>query len=136
MTLVENTQVRSALVDVLLANNRLADAEAALENGSGALPLDVRRLILAKRQGRIADVTARVEAFDHRFREWIAAEDWLHAREMARFYLDVVDRPKVGRRLAVINFAFQKEPEDQRLLLRSADGHTDPGKSMVGPAAR
>lgn len=118
LSLVENTQVRSALVDVLLANDRLTEAQAVLEKGSGALPLDVRRLILAKRQGRIAEVADRVAEVDREFRKWIAAEDWLHAREMARFYLDVVDCPQLARRLAQINFTIQKEYEDKLLYRR------------------
>ncbi|MEM7765729.1 MAG: hypothetical protein AAF290_16810 [Pseudomonadota bacterium] len=118
LSLVENTQVRSALVDVLLANDRLAGARDALDAGSEALPLGVRRLILAKRQDRIADMTDRVAAFDRRFQEWIAAEDWLHAREMARFYLDVLENPALAKKLIKINIESQKEYEDQLLLRR------------------
>ena len=119
LSLAESTQVRSALVDVLLANDRLADAQAELEKGSRALPLDIRRLILANRQGRTVDVTDRIAAVDRRFREWIAAKDWLHAREMARFYIDVLERPELARQLAEINIGIQKEREDLLLLRRT-----------------
>ena len=50
---------------------------------------------------------------------WIAAEDWLHAREMARFYLDVVERPALARQLAEVNIKLQREPEDIRLFERT-----------------
>ncbi len=126
LALTENAQVRSALVDVLLATGRLADAEVALNGAYGALPLDVRRLILAKRQGRITDDAERIAAVDRRFREWIAVEDWLHAREMARFYLDVVDCPALARQLASINIAIQQEPEDQRLVRRTERRSREP----------
>ena len=53
------------------------------------------------------------------FTEWIADEDWLHAREMARFYIDVDDRPDLARRLALINLDLQREPEDERLERRT-----------------
>ena len=38
---------------------------------------------------------------------------------MTRFYIDVVDRPVVARRLALINIGLQREPEDLRLELRT-----------------
>jgi hypothetical protein len=50
---------------------------------------------------------------------WIARDDWLHAREMARFYFDVVDRPELARHLASINVSLQREPEDLRLEERT-----------------
>ena len=56
---------------------------------------------------------------------WIANEDWLHAREMTRFFIDVVDRPTLARRLALINISLQQEPED--LLL---ERHTQSSATM------
>ncbi len=116
----ESTQVRAALVDVLLTQNRLADADAVLDSGSDALPLAIRRMIVAKRVGRDSAAPG-IAAADHEFRHWIAEGDWLHAREMARFYLDVVQRPALARRLAEINLATQREPEDLLLVSRTRD---------------
>ena len=121
LELTESTQVRAALVDVLLADNRTDDADHVLDDGADALPLDIRRMIVAKRLGRNQEA-ARVRAADHEFRHWIADEDWLHAREMARFYLDVLEQPALARRLAKINLEMQREPED--LLLASRAGAT------------
>ncbi len=56
---------------------------------------------------------------EQEFQVWIANEDWLHAREMARFYIDVFDEPVLARRLALINISLQQEPEDQRLERRT-----------------
>ncbi len=120
LELSESAQVRSALVDVLLQLDRLDDAGAALDRGSAALPLAVRRLIVSVRQGREDEVAADIGIADQRFRRWIAHEDWLHAREMARFYLDVLPRPALARRLAAKNLELQREPEDLRLARRSA----------------
>jgi len=53
------------------------------------------------------------------FEAWISNEDWLHAREMTRFFVDVVDRPDLARRLALINIGLQREPEDLRLETRT-----------------
>jgi len=120
LALVESAQVRSALVDTLLHLDRLEDADAELDRGSAALPLVVRRLIVAVRAGREGEFTVDIGNTDRRFRYWIAHEDWLHAREMARFYLDVLPRPALARRLAVKNLELQREPEDLRLARRSA----------------
>lgn len=119
LAISESTQVRAALVDVLIVENKLNDAQRVLDGGAAALPLDIRRMIVAKLSGRERDVAAAIHRADHEFRTWIAAEDWLHAREMTRFYLDVVHEPALARRLAEINIALQREPEDQRLDRRT-----------------
>lgn len=116
---VESTQVRAALVDVLLAEGRLEDAGRVIDAGADALPLSIRRMIVAKRSGK--ELAAKdIRAADHEFRHWIEDQDWLHAREMARFYLDVLERPALARRLAEINLAKQREPEDLLLASRIA----------------
>jgi hypothetical protein len=117
--LQESTQVRSALIDVLLAENELEQARQSLPEDTTALPLMVRRLIIANRLGIANSVKADIARADREFRNWIADEDWLHAREMARFYLDVHKQPQLARRLAVINLALQREPEDLRLEQRT-----------------
>ena len=117
--ITESTQVRAALVDVLLTSEKLKQAADVLNAGSGALPLDVRRLIVARRTGRENAVRAEIAAADREFRHWIADEDWLHAREMARFYLDVLERPALARRLAALNASLQHEPEDLLLSRRT-----------------
>ena len=126
LVLTERTQVRAALVDVLLAR---ADYEAAwqeLNNGTNALPLLVRRMIVADQSGRRQEVDRDIVRVQSEFGDWIAAEDWLHAREMTRFYIDVVPRPALARRLAVINARLQKEPEDLRLLARTEQSSLNP----------
>lgn len=126
LAIVDSTQVRAALVDVLLAENRLEDAYRVLPAATRALALQVRRMIVSRRLAETGDHLdpAResehaVAAADHRFRHWIADEDWVHAREMARFYLDVVDEPKLARRLAQMNLSLQREPEDVLLAQRT-----------------
>ncbi len=115
---MENTQVRSALVDVLIDQGELESASDIIRAGTSALPLEIRRMLVARRLGQ--DVTRDIHHTDHEFRHWIARNDWLHAREMARFYLDVLERPELAQRLATINVALQREPED--LLLASRVG--------------
>lgn len=117
--LAERTQVRAALVDVLLGKTRYDDAWLALNTGAPALPLLIRRLIAAKRLGRMDELESVLANVHIEFDDWIANEDWLHAREMTRFFVDVVDRPVLARRLALINVGLQKEPEDLRLERRT-----------------
>lgn len=118
LSLLPNTQVRAALVDVLIEHNRLEEAARILDAGPNTLPLDIRQLIVDKRSGRKPD-PATIRELVHRFEHWISHEDWTHAREMARFYLDVVERPALARRLAEINLRIQREPEDRLLALRA-----------------
>ena len=118
LELVESVQVRAALVDVLLTGDRVAAARSVLEAGHDALPLTVRHLIVALRMGEADAVADQIARTDHRFRHWIADQDWAHAREMARFYIDVLDRPALARRLVRINLTFQREPEDRLLAHR------------------
>ena len=119
LTLADRTQVRAALVDALLSQAEYEIAWQALDDGSPALPLQVRRLIVAKRLGRIHELQSMLSKVQQEFEVWIANEDWLHAREMARFFIDVLDQPDLARRLALINISLQQEPEDQRLERRT-----------------
>ena len=117
--LAERAQVRAALVDVLLSEAEYEIAWQELEDSSLALPLLVRRLIVAKRLDRIHELQPMLSKVRQEFDVWIAKEDWLHAREMARFFIDVLDQPDLARRLALINIGLQQEPEDQRLERRT-----------------
>ncbi len=117
--LAERTQVRAALVDVLLSAADYEDAWQALDAGAPALPSLVRRLIVAKRLNRMHDLQRVLSTVQREFEAWISNEDWLHAREMTRFFIDVVDQPDLARRLALINISLQREPEDLRLETRT-----------------
>ena len=118
LELAERTQVRAALVDVFLSEGMYAEARRSLDAGSTALPLLVRKLIVAKRTQRLAEFDTQLARVHAEFDQWVDARDWLHAREMARFYFDVVNEPEKARRIARINLNFQREPEDQRLAAR------------------
>ena len=117
--LAERTQVRAALVDIFLNEGRYEDAWQTLDVDASALPLLVRRLIVARQLDRMDDLGSVLAKVQDEFSAWIADEDWLHAREMARFYIDVVDRPDLASHLASINATLQQEPEDLRLLQRT-----------------
>ena len=116
IAILENAQVRAAMVDTLISQESWQEAALALD-GREALPLKVRRHIVDKALQR-ADSRA-IEQMDREFEAWVNAEDWLHAREMARFYIDVVERPLLARRLATINATLQQEREDRVLERRT-----------------
>ena len=119
LAIAESTQVRSALVDVLIERGDYVRAEREIEAGASALPLVIRRYIVAKRRHGDHALAAEVNATHNTFQLWIAEQDWLHAREMARFYIDVLEKPSLARRLAEINVSLQREREDLLLLTRS-----------------
>lgn len=114
-----SSQVRAALVDQLIRAERWSEAWRYLQVPGQSLALLVRRFIVAPRVGQGAAVAADVAQADQSFRRWMARGDWLHAREMARFYLDVRPQPYLANRLARINYMLQKEPEDGRLVQRA-----------------
>lgn len=119
LRLAERTQVRAALVDVHISESNYESAWLSLDAGAAALPLLVRRLVVARRLGRVNELRSELRRVELEFEAWIRDEDWLHAREMARFYLDVIDRPGLARKLALINLVNQREPEDLRLGTRT-----------------
>lgn len=115
---VDNPQVRASLVDVLIGEGRLTDALDALRAGSPSLTLEVQHLIVLQDLGN--DVSQQAATLDRRFRHWIRHQDYEHAREMARFYLDVTGEPGLADELARINAQLQHEPEDRLLADRAA----------------
>ena len=117
LTLQDNPQVRAALADVLIERRRFDEADVAMSAGKDSLALQIRRLIVATHLDD-APPRDRIESLDARFQHWIDHEDWTHVREMARFYLDIVERPDLAKSLAKINLGIQREPEDLLLARR------------------
>ncbi|MFG6463636.1 hypothetical protein ACG04Q_18825 [Roseateles sp. DXS20W] len=113
----DDVYTRAALADWLLAQGRAADA-LALTQGSDADALLLRHVIALRRLGRDADAPAA------RLQDSLAAADrrepGRHAREQARFALDVAGQPREALRLAQANWAWQREPADAVLLARAA----------------
>jgi len=113
----DDVYTRAALADWLLAQGRAAEA-LALTDRSEADALLLRHVIALRRLGRDAAApTARL-------REALAAADkrepGKHAREQARFALDVTGDLREALRLAQANWGWQREPADAVLLARAA----------------
>lgn len=116
----DEVYTRAALADWLLARNRAAEALVLMERSPDAEAdaLLLRRVIALRQLGRDASAPATL------MRERLAAADrrepGRHAREQARFALDVEQQPREALRLAQVNWSFQREPADALLLLRAA----------------
>jgi hypothetical protein len=115
----DEVYTRAAWADWLLARGRAAEALAVVERSADAEAdaLLLRRVIALRQIGRptpLVDVLReRLAAADRR-------EPGRHAREQARFALDVEGHPREALRLAQANWAWQREPADAVLLLRAA----------------
>lgn len=116
----DEVYTRAALADWLLARQRAAEALTLIERSPDAQAdaLLLRQAIALRQLGRessslTAQLRERLAAADRR-------EPGRHAREQARFALDVSREPREALRLAQLNWTFQREPADALLLLRSA----------------
>ncbi len=116
----DEVYTRAALADWLLARQRAAEALVLVERSADAEAdaLLLRQVIALRQLGRDASVPAAL------MRERLAAADrrepGKHAREQARFALDVEQQPREALRLAQVNWSMQREPVDAVLLLRAA----------------
>lgn len=116
----DEVYTRAALADWLLTRGRAADALALVARSPDAEAdaLLLRQAIALRQLGREdAALTARLQ---ERLAVADRREPGRHAREQARFALDVQARPGEALRLAQANWALQREPADAVLLLRAA----------------
>jgi hypothetical protein len=118
----------AARADWLLDQGRAREAARLLAGRDAADALMLRRVIAERRllgaravpdgfppglQRDVADLQARFEAA-------LVRGDRSHAREQARFALDVLGDATTALALAQANWAWQREPADALLLLRAA----------------
>lgn len=115
---------RAQLADWLLEQDQL-ERVLTLTHGFEAVDtLAVIRAIAMKRMGHPGS-----DELNRRLRQRFEEARWrgtlLHARDVARFQLDVENQPHDALRLAIENWESQREPLDTRLLLRSAQTSGD-----------
>ena len=117
--------VRAAFADLLLRQNRAAEALTLLQGQESFEPL-LLRIAIAQRQ--LAD-PGLAQSRD-RLRAAFAAElqrgEAVHRREHARFLLEVEDQPQQSLEAALQNWTVQREPEDLLVLLHAASAARAP----------
>lgn len=116
--------VRAAYADWLLEAGQPAQAAAIVQTGQPEAELpDVLLLRLAIAWKRLGDAGAEraTAALQARFAAAaLRGADAGHARERARFALDVLGDPAEALQQATLNWSLQREPADALLLWRAA----------------
>jgi hypothetical protein len=107
-------QVRAAYADLLLKTEDYHEVLDVIEPENAVPALAVRRLLAVQRLG--GNEEQAIQQMDRLFKEWINKGDMRHAREMAMFYLHVVNNPQLAHSLAKENLKIQREPEDFKLV--------------------
>lgn len=132
----DSVYTRAALADWLLARGRPGEALALVERSPDAEAdaLLLRRAIALQQLGRqdaalVASLRERLAATERR-------EPGRHAREQARFALDVDGQPRDALRLARLNWQLQCEPADAVLLMRAAQAAGRDGEATLASLTR
>jgi hypothetical protein len=108
------------LADVLLDDGGAGEALDLLEDAADIDGVLLRRVIAAERLGRAAVAAAARTELERRFRQNLALGLDAHAREEARFYLQVNRAPALALDRARANWGVQHELEDAQLLIDAA----------------
>lgn len=115
----DDLYVRAQLADWHLGKGHFEQVLTLTRGFEAVDTLAVIRAIAMERVGHpgSSELNSRLR---QRFEEarWRGA--LLHARDVARFELDIENQPQEALRLAIENWESQREPLDTRLLLRSA----------------
>jgi tetratricopeptide (TPR) repeat protein len=119
----------AAYADWLLDHARHDEVLALLEGRDAADALLLRRAIALHRVGD-AGAPAAVAQLRERFDAVRERGSPGHAREEARYALDLLSDPARALTLAQANWALQKEPADARLLMRAAVAAGQPDAAM------
>lgn len=132
----DTVYTRAALADWLLARQRAAEALLLVQRSPDAEAdaLLLRHVIALEQLGRrdaalVATLRERLAAGERR-------EPGRHAREQARFALDVEGQPREALRLARLNWQRQREPADAVLLMRAAQAAGAEGQAVLSSLAR
>jgi tetratricopeptide (TPR) repeat protein len=123
----ENLRIRMLHADSLLNLNRFERAIEVLNVSADTDSLLVRRAIAYKRAGKTEALAGATEEMDRRIQGNLRTNHTGHAREESLYYLEVLGDPAKALERANINWEFQREFEDARLLLESATAANSAG---------
>jgi tetratricopeptide (TPR) repeat protein len=113
-----------AYSDFLLDRGRAAEVTRLLKDKTRIDAL-LLRYAIALKAVRSNDAAAQAEALRARFDAAMLRGDTVHQREQARFELVLRGDAKTAVRLAMLNWAVQKEPADLRILVETAAASGD-----------
>jgi tetratricopeptide (TPR) repeat protein len=123
-------RTRMIYADFLLARGRPRDALAQLADAPLIDSIMVRQAIAYRALGNSTEVERLAGLLAPRFEEQAKLGGSSHAREAARFLLDVMDKPDAALAAARANWASQRELEDALLLVASARAAGKPGDAQ------
>jgi tetratricopeptide (TPR) repeat protein len=109
----------SSYADFLLGQNRPAEVLQILQAESKADTL-LLRVTLAEQRLQHTNFTQHVELIKARIAAAKARGDAVHQGDEARFNLNVLQDAQTALKLAIENWAVQKEPRDARILMEAA----------------
>ena len=115
-----SVRVLAAMVDMLVALDRSQEALALIPSAPEALSLQVKQLALLRGFDQLASNDQRKLRLGAQFATDRRAGDFTHGREMAEFYLDVLQDAKAARAVIDRYILNQREVEDLRLRRRAA----------------
>jgi hypothetical protein len=123
-----------ARADFLLDAGRAAEVLPLLAGQTHADGLLLRLALAERRLPDLGDAAAaHVATLRDRFDASRARGDRIHMREEARFELHLAGRPQAALRLAIDNWAVQREIADARILLEAAlaSGQPDAARPVL-----
>jgi tetratricopeptide (TPR) repeat protein len=115
----DDLYTRAQLADWYVQNEKPEQALVVTEGYEAIDNLAVIRAIAMRRVNH-PDATVLASRLRERFEEALWRGSMLHQRDLARFELDIEQRPKDSLEHAIANWASQREPLDTRLALRAA----------------
>ena len=108
-----------AYADFLLDQGRAPEAVKLLRD-KGRIDALLLRYAIALKLAQSADAPAQAQALRARFDAAMLRGDTVHQREQARFELTLQNNANTAVKLAMLNWAVQKEPADLRILVETA----------------
>jgi tetratricopeptide (TPR) repeat protein len=113
-----------AYADFLLDRGRASEVVKLLKD-KGRIDALLLRYAIALKAVKSPEAPAQAEALRTRFDAAMLRGDTVHQREQARFELALRNDPQTAVKLALLNWAVQKEPADLRILVESAAASGD-----------
>ncbi|WP_426036252.1 hypothetical protein [Cypionkella sp. TWP1-2-1b2] len=117
---------RLLLSDLLLQDTAATEVLALLEPAPDVDGVLIRRVLAAEILGDQKMADAAKTELDRRFRLNLDLGLTAHAREEARYFLEIAGDPQLALQRAVVNWHLQHEFEDAQLLIDSAVAAKNP----------